>query len=109
MPSTGTITLNPRSAAAPAVCNTEVCACVPIATTVLMPLSLRVFSRSLAMNLSDRARATRTALVGAGLLGEIHHQQRRLVRNDRCRLERGRCRKFGGGPFLDHGLCVRAG
>src|SRR5829696_2124774 len=39
MPSTGTITLNPRSAAAPAVCSTEVCACVPIATTVLMALS----------------------------------------------------------------------
>src|SRR4051794_25341457 len=46
------MTLKPRSAAAPAVCSTEVCACVPVATTVLMPLFLSVFSRSLPMNLS---------------------------------------------------------
>ena len=52
MPSTGTITLKPFSAAVAEVCSTEVCACVPIATTVLMPLSLSVFSRSLLMNLS---------------------------------------------------------
>src|SRR5205809_2668984 len=158
MPSTGTITLNPRSAAAPAVCSTEVCACVPMATIVLMPLSLRIFSRSLAMNLSgpnggqhrlsrrrgklrenvggDRprycdavddesalaarlrhqvedfcygARAARPALVSAGLLGEIHDQQRGLIRNDRCRFERRRCGKFGRGPLVDDRLPVRGG
>ena len=52
IPSTGTTTLKPRKAAALAVCRTEVCACVPIAMTVLMPLSFSVFSSSLPMNLS---------------------------------------------------------
>src|SRR6266516_1055903 len=60
-------------------------------------------------NFCDRARATRTALVGAGLLGEIHHQQRRLVWDDRCRLERRGCRKRGRCPFVDDGLPVGAG
>ena len=56
-----------------------------------------------------RVRAALPALLGAGLVGEIHHQQGGLVGNDGRGLERGRRRQLGGCPLLDHGLRLRAG
>ncbi|MCK9227750.1 MAG: hypothetical protein M0P30_08155 [Syntrophorhabdaceae bacterium] len=50
--STGTMTLNPRSAAPLAVYNTAPCAAVPATMTVVTPLFLRMFSRSVPRNLS---------------------------------------------------------
>ena len=50
-PSTGTFTLNPFKAAAPAVLRTAPCAAVPGTITVLTPLSLRICSKSVPRNL----------------------------------------------------------
>ena len=52
IPSTGTMTRIPRSAAPLAVKSTAPCAAVPITMTVSIPRSLRIFSRSVLMNLS---------------------------------------------------------
>src|SRR5450830_159056 len=52
MPSTGTITLMPRSATALPVYNTAPLAAVPVTITAVMPLSFRIFSRSVFRNLS---------------------------------------------------------
>ena len=49
-------------------------------------------------------RATLAALRRAGLLGEVHHQDRGFLGVDLRRLQRRRRRKLGRAPFLDQGL-----
>src|SRR5207244_4720719 len=78
IPSTGTITFIPRIAAPLAVYSTAPCAAVPTTITVLVPLSLRIFSRSVPENLSTPdditgsfAAGARSLAMSAGLLSTL--------------------------------------
>ena len=71
MPSTGTMTFMPRNAAPLAVKSTAPFADVPTAITVVMPLSLRIFSRSVLQELVRTGQHVRLVRLRRHVLDDV--------------------------------------